>query len=61
MGFLLGFFFLFLGFEFVADDFEDGNIGGVADRVAEETIRLRTEKLARQAGSDPCDLFAVFR
>src|SRR5882672_3170382 len=32
--FLLGFFFLFLGFEFVADELEDGYLGVVSNTIA---------------------------
>ena len=42
-------------------EFEDGDFGAVTGRVAAGTIRLRTEKLVRQAGSDPCNLFVIFR
>ncbi len=33
-GFFLGLFLLFLFLEFVADDFEDGHLGVVADTIA---------------------------
>jgi hypothetical protein len=40
---------------------DPGDFGAVTDRVAAETIRLKTEEPLRQVGSDPRDLFAIFR